>query len=72
MNLFFAKRDKRFIKHLLVCKYKRRLYIDSLIHLFLFLKHSRDYVDIDNNVKFVIQIETHFVKINNKTKINII
>ncbi len=57
----FAKRNKRFAKHLLICKYKRRLYINFLMHLFLSLKHFRDYVDIDNNVK-----------INDKTKIDII
>ncbi len=42
------------------------------MRLFLFSKHFCDYVDIDNNVKFIIQIETHLVKIDNKTKINII
>jgi len=42
------------------------------MHLFLFSKHSRDNLNIDNNIKFVIQIKIHFVKINNKTKINIL
>jgi hypothetical protein len=70
--IFFTKRDKRFVKHLLICKYKERLYIDFLMRLSLFSKHSRDYVDIDDNAKFVIQIETYLVKINDETKINII
>jgi len=69
---FFAKRNKRFAKHLLIYKYKKHLYIDFFMRLFLSSKYSRDCVDIDNNIKFVIQVETHFVKINNKTKINII
>jgi hypothetical protein len=34
-------------------------------------KHFRDNLNIDDNIKFVIQIKTHFVKINDKTKINI-
>jgi len=68
----FAKRNKKFTKHLLICKYKRRLYIDFLMRLFLSSKHSRDCVNIDSNVKFVIQIKTYLVKINNKTKIDII
>jgi len=68
----FAKRNKRFAKHLLVCKYKRRLYIDFLMRLFLSSKHSRDCIDIDDNVKFVIQIEAHLIKINDKAKIDII
>jgi hypothetical protein len=72
MSNFFAKRNKRLAKHLLIYKYKRRLYIDFLMRLSLSSKHSRDCVNIDNNVKFVIQIETHLVKINNKTKIDII
>jgi len=42
------------------------------MYLYLSSKHSRNCVDINNNVKFVIQIETHLVKINNKTKIDII
>ncbi len=33
--------------------------------------HFRDNLNIDDNIKFVIQIKTHFVKINDKTKINI-
>ncbi len=69
---FFAKRDKRLAKHLLICKYKRRLYIDFFMRLFLSSKHSRDCVDIDNNVEFVIQIKTHLVKINDETRIDII
>jgi len=68
----FAKRDKRLAKYLLVYKYKKRLYIDFLMRLSLFSKHSCDCVNINNNIKFVIRIETHLVKINDKTKINII
>ncbi len=68
----FAKRNKRLAKHLLVCKYKKRLYINFLMRLFLILKHFCDCVDINNNIKFVIQVKTYLVKINNKTKINII
>jgi len=69
---FFAKRNKRFAKYLLIYKYKKRLYIDFLMRLFLSSKHSYNCVDINNNVKFVIQIEIYLVKINIKTKINII
>jgi hypothetical protein len=43
---FFIKRNKRSTKHLLVYKYKRRLYINFFMRLFLSLKHSRDYVNI--------------------------
>ncbi len=50
----FAKRNKRFAKHLLVYKYKRHLYIDFFIYLFLSLKYSCNCVDINNNIKFVI------------------
>ncbi len=69
---FFAKRNKRFAKHLLVCKYKKHLYINFFMRLFLSSKHFRDCVNINNNVKFVIQIETYLVKINDKAKIDII
>jgi hypothetical protein len=69
---FFAKRNKRFAKYLLIYKYKKHLYIDFVIYLSLSSKYFCDCIDIDNNVKFVIQIEIYFVKINNKTKINII
>jgi len=68
----FAKRDKRFAKHLLIYKYKKRLYINFLMRLSLSSKHSCNCVDINNNIKFVIQIEAYLVKINNKTKIDII
>jgi len=48
------------------------LYIDFFMYLSLFSKHSCDNLNINNNIKFVIQIKIHFVKINNKTKINIL
>ncbi len=51
---FFAKRNKRLAKHLLIYKYKKHLYINFFMRLSLFLKHFCDYVNIDNNVKFVI------------------
>jgi len=41
------------------------------MRLFLSLKHSCENSNINDNIKFVIQIKTHFVKINNKAKINI-
>ncbi len=50
----------------------KRLYIDFLIYLSFSSKHSRDNSNIDNNIKFVIQIKTHFVKIDDKTKIDIL
>jgi hypothetical protein len=68
----FAKRNKRFAKDLLIYKYKKHLYIDFLMHLFLSSKHSCNCVNINNNIKFVIQIKIYFVKIDNKTKIDII
>jgi len=42
------------------------------MRLFLSSKHSCDYINIDNNIKFVIQVKIYLVKINNKAKINII
>ena len=54
MSNFFAKRDKRFVKYLLVYKYKKRLYIDFFMRLSFFSKHSRDCININDNVKFII------------------
>ncbi len=42
------------------------------MRLSLSSKHSRDDLNIDSNIKFVIQIKAHFVKINNRAKINIL
>ncbi len=47
------------------------LYINFFMRLFFSSKHSCDNLNIDNNIKFVIQIKIYFVKTNNKAKINI-
>jgi len=57
---FFAKYDKRF-KAPISIQLLEHLYIDFLMRLSLFLKHSCDNLNINNNIKFVIQIKTHFV-----------
>ncbi len=67
----FAKRNKKF-KASINIQLLKYLYIDFLMYLSFFLKHSRNNLNIDNNIKFVIQIKIYFVKTNNKTKINIL
>ena len=57
---FFAKYDKRF-KAPISMQLLERLYIDFLMRLSLSLKHSCDDLNIDDNIKFVIQIKAHFV-----------
>ena len=47
------------------------LYINFFMHLSLSLKNSCDNLNIDDNIKFVIQIKIYFIKINNKIKIDI-
>jgi len=48
------------------------LYINFFMHLSLSLKNSCDNLNIDDNIKFVIQIKIYFVKINNRAKIDIL
>jgi len=48
-----------------------RLYTNFFMRLSFSSKHFRDNLNIDSNIKFVIQIKTYFDKINNKIKINI-
>jgi len=59
------------LKYLLVYNLER-LYTNFFIRLSLFSKHSRDNLNIDSNIKFVIKIKIYFVKIDNKANIDIL
>jgi len=68
---FFAKRDKRF-KASISMQLSKCLYINFLICLSLSSKYFCNDLNIDDNIKFVIQIKIYFVKIDDKTKIDIL
>ena len=67
----FIKRNRKFAKYLLIYNYKNIYILFFFIYLSFFSKYFCNCLDTKNNIKFVIQIKIYFVKINNKTKINI-